>query len=152
MAENKVIEQEEHPIPDYEGFFGLLGYDLSYVERDKKVKEFDVNKDTWIYETFEYLLLDDFTKGFYRYRRMSDIKDRQAKGLIEKLRGMASNYFNAKVSHVSNLPDLPRTSNKQAMYALDAINDAISKHRKISFIYNEMGTDLNYIQREKNCI
>ena len=69
------------------------------------------------------------------------ISTRQAKGLIEKLRGLASNYFNAKVSHVSNLPDLPRTSNKQAMYALDAINDAISKHRKISFIYNEMGTD-----------
>ena len=69
------------------------------------------------------------------------ISTMQAKGLIEKLRGLASNYFNAKVSHVSNLPDLPRTANKQAMYALDAINDAISKHRKISFIYNEMGTD-----------
>ena len=69
------------------------------------------------------------------------ISTRQAKGLIEKLRGMASNYFNLKVSHVSNLPDLPRTSNKQAMYALSAINDAISKKRKISFIYNEVGTD-----------
>ena len=45
------------------------------------------------------------------------ISTRQANGLIKKLRGMASNYFNAKVSHVSNLPDLPRTANKQAMYA-----------------------------------
>ena len=69
------------------------------------------------------------------------ISTRQAKGLIEKLRDHASNYFNAKVSHVCNLPDLPRTVNKQAMYALDAINDAISEKRKISFIYNEMGTD-----------
>lgn len=69
------------------------------------------------------------------------ISTRQAKGLIEKLRAHASNYFNAKVSHVCNLPDLPRTVNKQAMYALDAMNDAISEKRKISFIYNEMGTD-----------
>ena len=69
------------------------------------------------------------------------ISTRQAKGLIEKLRDHASNYFNAKVSHVCNLPDLPRTVNKQAMYALDSINDAISEKRKISFVYNEMGTD-----------
>lgn len=77
------------------------------------------------------------------------ISTRQAKGLIEKLRGMASNYFNAKVSHVSNLPDLPRTANKQAIYALDAINDAISEHRKISFIYNNIGTDFKLHPRRE---
>ncbi len=77
------------------------------------------------------------------------ISTRQANGLIKKLRGMASNYFNAKVSHVSNLPDLPRTANKQAMYALDAINDAISEHRKISFIYNDMGTDFKLHPRRE---
>lgn len=69
------------------------------------------------------------------------ISTRQAKGLIKKLQDMASNFFNAKVSHVCNLPDLPRTTNKQAMYALDTINDAISEHKKISFTYNIMGTD-----------
>ncbi|MCR5626316.1 MAG: WYL domain-containing protein [Lachnospiraceae bacterium] len=70
------------------------------------------------------------------------ISTRQAKGLIEKLRDHASNYFNAKVSHVCNLPDLPRTSNKQAMYSLDVLNDAISEKRKISFMYNSVGIDL----------
>ncbi len=69
------------------------------------------------------------------------ISTRQAKGLIDKLRDNASNFFNAKVSHVCNLPNLPRTSNKQAMYSLYAINDAISDKHKISFIYNEIGTD-----------
>ena len=69
------------------------------------------------------------------------ISTRQAKGLIEKLRGLASNYFNAKVSHVSNLPELNRTTNKQAMYSLDTINDAISEKKKISFTYNVIGTD-----------
>ena len=69
------------------------------------------------------------------------ISTRQAKSLIEKLRDHASNFFNAKVSHVCNLPDLPRTANKQAMYSLYAINDAISEKHKISFVYNEMGID-----------
>ncbi|MCR5248974.1 MAG: WYL domain-containing protein [Lachnospiraceae bacterium] len=69
------------------------------------------------------------------------ISTRQAKVLIQKLRGLASNYFNAKVGHVSNLPELKRTENKQAMYSLDAINDAIAGKKKISFLYNYMGTD-----------
>ena len=69
------------------------------------------------------------------------ISTRQAKGLIDKLRKLASNFFNAKVSHVSNLPELHRTVNKQAMYALDAINDAIADKKKIEFTYNEIGTD-----------
>ena len=69
------------------------------------------------------------------------ISTKQAKGLIAKMRGLASNYFNAKVSHVSNLPDLQRTNNKQALYTLDAINDAIAEKKKISFTYNEIGID-----------
>lgn len=69
------------------------------------------------------------------------ISTRQAKGLIDKIRGISSRYFNAKVSHVSNLPELHRTLNKQAMYSLDVINDAISEKKKISFIYNYVGTD-----------
>ena len=69
------------------------------------------------------------------------ISTRQAKGLIKKLRDLASIHFNAKVSHVSNLPELQRTDNKQAMYSLDAINDAISGKKKIEFIYNTIGTD-----------
>lgn len=69
------------------------------------------------------------------------ISTKQAKGLIDKIRNLASNYFNAKVSHVSNLPELNRTINKQAMYSLDAINDAISAKKKIEFTYNEVGTD-----------
>ncbi len=69
------------------------------------------------------------------------ISNRQAKGLISKIRDMASNFFNAKVSHLSNLQELNRTINKQAMYSLDAINDAIARKKKISFIYNVVGTD-----------
>lgn len=104
-----------------------MGYDIS-MERGYRLlsREFD-NSELRI-------LIDSvlFSKS---------ISTRQAKGLIEKIRDLASNFFNAKVSHVSNLPELHRTSNKQALYTLDSINDAIADKRKISFIYNEMGTD-----------
>lgn len=69
------------------------------------------------------------------------ISTRQAKDLITKIQGMASNYFNAKVSHVCNLPELHRTINKQAMYGLDTLNDAIAAKHQVSFMYNDIGTD-----------
>ena len=77
------------------------------------------------------------------------ISTRQAKDLIARIRGLASNYFNAKVSHVSNLPELHRTNNKQAMYALDTINDAIAEKKKISFVYNNVGTDFKLCPRRE---
>lgn len=77
------------------------------------------------------------------------ISTRQAKDLIAKIRGLASNNFNAKVSHVSNLPELNRTVNKQAMYSLDAINDAIAAKKKICFIYNDVGTDFKLHPRRE---
>ena len=78
------------------------------------------------------------------------ISTRQAQTLIKKLQGFASKYFNAKVSHVYNLPDLNRTVNRQAMYALGIINDAISAKKKIEFIYNEMGTDFKLHPKRKD--
>ena len=78
------------------------------------------------------------------------ISTRQAQTLIKKLQGFASKYFNAKVSHVCNLPDLNRTVNRQAMYALGIINDAMSAKKKIEFIYNEMGTDFKLHPKRKD--
>lgn len=75
------------------------------------------------------------------------ISTKQAKDLIAKIRSLASNYFNAKVSHVSNLPELNRTVNKQAMYCLDTLNDAIADKHKVSFRYNDVGTDFKLHQR-----
>ncbi|WP_031554844.1 helix-turn-helix transcriptional regulator [Oribacterium sp. FC2011] len=78
------------------------------------------------------------------------ISSRQAKDLIKKIRSLASKYFNAKVSHVCNLPDLNRTLNKQALYSVDTINDAISDKKKISFIYNYIGTDFKLHPRRED--
>ena len=104
-----------------------LGYDISTEQGNRLLsREFD--------DAELRILIDSvlFSKS---------ISTKQAKGLIDKIRGISSRYFNAKVSHVSNLPELHRTLNKQAMYSLDIINDAISEKKKIRFIYNDVGTD-----------
>jgi len=112
-----------------------MGYDIS-MEKGYKLlsREFD--------DAELRILIDSvlFSKS---------ISTRQAKGLIEKIRNLASNYFNVKVSHVSNLPDLNRTQNKQAMYSLDSINDAIADKKKIAFIYNSIGTDFKIHPRRE---
>ena len=74
----------------------------------------------------------------------------QAKRLIEKLESFGNRYFRAKVSHVSNLPELFHSDNKQVMLALDVLNDAIEEKRKVSFVYNSYGTDFKlYPKREE---
>ena len=112
-----------------------MGYDIS-MEKGYKLlsREFD--------DAELRILIDSvlFSKS---------ISTRQAKGLIERIRDLASNYFNVKVSHVSNLPDLNRTQNKQAMYSLDSINDAIADKKKIAFIYNTIGTDFKVHPRRE---
>ncbi|WP_026658194.1 helix-turn-helix transcriptional regulator [Butyrivibrio sp. AC2005] len=77
------------------------------------------------------------------------ISTRQAKNLVNKLQTLGSKYFNAKVSHISNLPELDRTINKQAMYGLGTLNDAIAAKHKVSFVYNDIGTDLKLHPRKQ---
>ena len=111
-----------------------MGYDIS-MERGYRLlsREFD--------DAELRILIDSvlFSKS---------ISTKQAKGIISKIRDLASNYFNAKVSHVRNLPELNRTINKQAMYSLDIINDAIAENKKISFVYNYTGTDFKLHPRK----
>ena len=73
----------------------------------------------------------------------------QAKRLIDKLKGFGNRHFHAKVSHVSTLPELFHTDNKQVMLALDVLNDAIDEKCKVSFIYNSYGTDFKLHPKRK---
>lgn len=78
------------------------------------------------------------------------ISHSQAKRLITKLKGFGNRYFSAKVSHVSNLPELQHSDNKQVMITLDVLNDAIGKKRKVRFLYNEYGTDFKlHLRRDR---
>ena len=77
------------------------------------------------------------------------LTQKQAKSLIEKLRNFGNRYFSAKVTHISNLPELHHADNKQLMYILDAVNDAIATKKKISFTYNSYGLDFKLHRRRE---
>jgi predicted DNA-binding transcriptional regulator YafY len=69
------------------------------------------------------------------------ISEEQAKELIHKLERLGSIYFENKVSHVANLPELQHTDNRQVLRSIAVINDAIDDGVQIRFVYNRYGTD-----------
>ncbi|MBD5508231.1 MAG: WYL domain-containing protein [Lachnospiraceae bacterium] len=76
----------------------------------------------------------------------------QAKRMIKKLETFGNRYFTAKVSHVSNTPSRSRTENKQVLYTVNAINDAIDEKKKIRFRYCKYGPDLKLHDRGKDYV
>lgn len=128
FSENEVSEWQE-PISQYNYFYVTING-----KRDIPVVSFYHPQMRGNHELFKK-----------RYEEMKflaqKLRKKQVKTLIEKLKGMGNRYFSAKVNHVCNLPDLHHGDNKQLMYALDTINEAISQHKKISFIYNMYGYD-----------
>lgn len=78
-----------------------------------------------------------------------NISRSQAKRLIEKLKTLGNNQFSAKVSHIANLPELQHSDNTRVMFNLDVINDAISKNKKISFVYNSYDENLKLKPRRE---
>lgn len=77
------------------------------------------------------------------------LSQKQAKTLIGKLEAMGSRHFHRNVSQVCNLPDLQHTDNEQVMENIDLISGAITRHRKIRFVYNSYGTDFRLHPRRE---
>lgn len=75
-----------------------------------------------------------------------------AKRLIKKLESFGNKYFQAKVSHVAATSSLIRTENKQVLYTVNAINDAIDQKKKIRFRYKRYGIDKKMYDRGKDFI
>lgn len=75
-----------------------------------------------------------------------------AKRLIQKLESFGNKYFQAKVSHVAATSSLIRTENKQVLYTVNAINDAIDQKKKIKFRYKRYGIDKKMHDRGKDFI
>jgi predicted DNA-binding transcriptional regulator YafY len=80
------------------------------------------------------------------------ISGTDAKRLIEKLESFGNIYFDMKVSHVKPTPTIRRTDNKQVMYNVNEINDAIDRKKKIRFRYNKYGTDFKMHDQGKEYI
>lgn len=64
----------------------------------------------------------------------------QCKKLITKLKGLSNIYFDKKVKHICNLPE-NQPENKELFYTIDVLDEAISRNKKVAFVYNTYGTD-----------
>ena len=65
----------------------------------------------------------------------------QCKRLIGKLEGLSNDYFKSHVRHISNLPDNQPT-NSELFYTIEILEEAISKKRQVSYIYNNYDVDM----------
>ncbi len=121
-----------------------FGYDINYSESLRMIP----SKDGGMEES--YILSD-----FYLEREFTDSELRllidglifskhipysQCKELVSKLSGLSNQYFKARIKHISTMPD-NSPQNKQLFYNIDVIDEAISKHRQISFSYVYYGVD-----------
>ncbi|MBQ7500547.1 MAG: WYL domain-containing protein [Clostridia bacterium] len=134
------------------------GYEIEYTETVRKVK----NKKTGELEDTEvwsdYYLVRDFTDGELRLLIDSllfskHIPYSQCKELVEKLEGLSNEYFRAHVKHIHTMPEtLPQ--NKQLLYTIEILDEAIEAGKQVSFRYYEYGTDkeLHYRQREDGSV
>ncbi|WP_022769128.1 MULTISPECIES: helix-turn-helix transcriptional regulator [unclassified Butyrivibrio] len=80
------------------------------------------------------------------------ISDAYAKRLIEKLKSFGNIYFDMRVSHVKPTPTMNRTDNKQVLYNVSAIDDAIDNKKKISFHYCKYGLDFKMHDLGRNYV
>lgn len=73
----------------------------------------------------------------------------QSKDLIDALKKMGNRYFSPKTKEVVALSNMQHGENKQLMQVFDKLSEAIVSNRKVSFTYNDYGTDLRLHPRRK---
>lgn len=69
-----------------------------------------------------------------------NIPAKQCKSLLKKVTGLTDRHFNARVKHISTMPNTP-TNNRQIFFTIEILDEAISQGKKVSFWYNEFRTD-----------
>ncbi len=80
---------------------------------------------------------------------LNHIPQHQCRDLIDKLKGLSSCHFDAKVSHVKRLPE-NRPVDKELFYTIETLNDAISEKKKVAFYYVDYGPDKQLYERKKD--
>ena len=117
-----------------------FGYELEYTEtvRTNKRGEQEILYSDWY-------LVRDFTDAELRLLIDSLLFSKhlpysQCKDLIGKLEDLSNKYFKAKVKHIRTLPE-KMPNNKQIFYSIEILDEAISKGKKVEFIYNDFGVD-----------
>lgn len=73
----------------------------------------------------------------------------QKKKLINKLQKLSSKYFRTRTNHIHSLPEVTST-NKQLFYTIEVLDEAISKHKKVSINLGNYDTNGKLHPRKTN--
>lgn len=114
------------------------GIDYTEVTRtDKRGNDTSICTDWYITREFDdselRLLIDSVICS-------KTIPQKQCQDLVKKIKSLSNVYFDKKVGNIYSLPEI-RPENKELFYTIDILDEAISKGKKVSFVYNSYGTD-----------
>ena len=137
-VERKAIKRNLMDLIDF-------GYNIKYTETTRLVPNAQTGELEESTVLTGFYLIRDFTDGELRLLIdgllfSNHLPSRQCKELAEKIDGLSSKYFHSRVNHIATMPD-NSGDNKQLFLNVEKIDEAISKHEKISFKYMEYGTD-----------
>jgi predicted DNA-binding transcriptional regulator YafY len=111
-----------------------FGYDIECSETERRGRDGEtetIAHDWYIHREFEdselHLLIDSLL--FSR-----QIPSKQGGQLIDKLKGLSSRYFTARVKYMRTLPEV-KSTNKQLFHIIDLLDEAISKGQQVVFKY-----------------
>lgn len=98
-----------------------------------------------VYDSGYYLASGDFEYSELRLLIDSvlfskNIPRKQCKTLLKKVSALTDRHFNARIRHISTMPS-STADNRQIFFTIDALDEAISMGRRVSFWYNEYRTD-----------
>lgn len=135
-----------------------LGYNIEYKETVRMIPNKVTGELEESYIWSDYYYVSDFSDSELRLLIDSLIFSKhipysQRKELIEKLEGLSNIYFKSRIKHISVSTDY-KIDNKELFYIIDVLDEAISKHKKVSFYYYEYGTDkkLHYRKRPDSSV
>lgn len=161
----------DHPLTQKD-ILKLLREEYGMEVERKAVKR---NIDLLCDEDFEIMYDDEKTRGkgknkeslhtnFYIIRDFDDselrllidgllsskyIPSTQCKALIKKLENLSNIYFKSRVKYIQLLKD-DQPTNKELFYTIAVIDEAISKHKKVSFNYCHYNTDKKLVINQEN--
>ncbi|MBR6515034.1 MAG: WYL domain-containing protein [Clostridia bacterium] len=134
-----------------------MGYDIEFTEITRRVPVTD--SQTGVVGYTENSIITDY----YLNREFSDSELRllidgllfsnhipfaNCKELTEKLEGLSSIYFKSKMRHISALPKTDHL-NKQFLYTVDILAEAIEKYKQVVFNYCEYSSDKKLHRRRR---
>jgi predicted DNA-binding transcriptional regulator YafY len=116
------------------------GYELEYSEStrvNKRGEEETIMSDWYLVRELTDSELRLLIDGLLFSKTLSY---NRCKELIRKLEGLSNNYFSSKVRHIRNMSENP-PQNKQVLYTIDILDEAISAGKQVVFEYTEYGID-----------